>query len=273
MKCKKCGKENTIVKEEDMEHMTYYWRCVMCSKYYFHINEIEENMVKKLLVKFPSRERFDRFFRVFDLLTYYTNDKVNTYFLLNFDSDDVSMNYDKVFSELKYYIDDGYNIEVIYGKSENKIHAVNKDLNKTVYQDWDVLLLMSDDMTPTYKGYDNVIRGAMDLYYPDTDGVLYYPDGFTELNTMPIIGKKYYKRFGYIYHPKYESFFVDNEFQMVSRMLKKEMKGDFPLFLHHHPVWTGTGNDALYERNNGPWAKDEALFHERMKNNFDIAEK
>ena len=58
-------------------------------------------------------------------------------------------------------------------------------------------------MVPLVNGYDTVIKEKMTLHYADTDGVLWFNDGHQEkkLNTLCILGKKYYDRFGYIYHP------------------------------------------------------------------------
>ena len=75
-----------------------------------------------------------------------------------------------------------------------------------------IVLLASDDMIPMEKGFDNIIIDKMKNYYPDTDGVLWFNDGYQgdKLNTLCILGKKYYDRFGYIYNPEYISVLSDN---------------------------------------------------------------
>jgi len=225
----------------------------------------------KLLVKFPTRQRFSKFFEVFDQLVYNTKDIENTHFLITADADDKETYSKKFMDEIEFYREQGFSIEVIYGKSENKINAVNRDLDK-IYYDWDILLLMSDDMYPYTPDYDEIIRKAMMENFPDTDGVLYFPDGFTPLNTLCILGKKYYDRFGYIYYPGYKSFWCDNEFQTVSQILKKEYIGNYILFKHMHPIWIGTGYDELYESNNVFYAEDQELFERRQKLNFGLSD-
>jgi hypothetical protein len=76
--------------------------------------------------------------------------------------------------------------------------------------DWDILVVMSDDMVCVTHGWDDIIRQDMNENFPDTDGVLHYNDGNQKANvmTMSIIGRKYYKRDGYIYNPEYQSFVV-----------------------------------------------------------------
>ena len=70
----------------------------------------------------------------------------------------------------------------------------------------------------------NSIRQKMIKHFPDTDGVLWFFDGWRkDLNTLCIIGRKYYERFGYIYHPDYKSFWCDAEFTEVANKLKKQV--------------------------------------------------
>ena len=63
----------------------------------------------------------------------------------------------------------------------------------------------------------------MSFNYPDTDGVLWFNDGFqgNRLNTLCILGKKYYERFNYIYHPDYISLYCDEEQTNVARNMNK----------------------------------------------------
>ena len=113
------------------------------------------------------------------------------------------------------------NVEFFYGNSKSKIEAVNADMDKV--GDWDVLLLASDDMIPQVKNYDEIIIQKMNEFFPDTDGVLWFNDGNRkDLNTLCILGKKYYNRLNYIYYPEYKSTWCDNEFTDVGNILKKQ---------------------------------------------------
>ena len=172
----------------------------------------------KLLIKFPTRNRKNKFFKVLRQYQNLCEDLDNTYFLITLDNDDESMNssdVEDIFNTFK-------NIKVVYGTSNSKIHAVNRDIE--LVNDWDIVLLASDDMTPKVKGYDNIIRNKMKEFYSDTDGILWFNDGHmgNKLNTLCILGKKYYDRFGYIYYPEYKSVWSDNEFMDVANILKKQ---------------------------------------------------
>lgn len=186
----------------------------------------------KLLVKFPTRGRPDKFFTVLDRYYYGAKRKDLTSFLVTCDLDDASMNNDAVRQKLQGY----KNLAVIYGNSKSKIEAVNADMIHA--PEFDIILLASDDMVPEEKGYDEIIRQKMTDLHPDTDGVLWFFDGYRrDFNTLCILGKKYYERFGYIYHPSYKSFWCDNEFTDVANELGKQTFIDKVIIRHIHPDW------------------------------------
>jgi hypothetical protein len=217
----------------------------------------------KLLIKFPTRDRKNKFFEAFKRYQEFITEST-TKFLVSIDEDDTSMNTTEVISELKSYS----NTQVIVGISENKIHAVNRDMD--IVDDWDIVLLASDDMIPQVKGFDKVVNTLMSSNYPDTDGVLFFNDGFKgkELNTLCILGKKYYKRFNYIYHPGYKSTWSDNEFMMVAEKLNKQTYFPMVIIKHEHPDWGYGKHDVIHKMNHVNLIHDKTLFLERSKNNF-----
>ena len=160
------------------------------------------------------------------------------------------------------------NVKVIYGTSNSKIHAVNRDIE--LVNDWDIVLLASDDMTPKVKGYDNIIRNKMKELYSDTDGILWFNDGHmgNKLNTLCILGKKYYDRFGYIYHPEYKSVWSDNEFMLVGNILGKQTYFEQVIIEHEHPDWGYGSRDEIHQNNSKNENQDKLLFTKRKDNNF-----
>lgn len=197
----------------------------------------------KILCKFPSRSRPEKFKKVFSLYKSMASGKHELTFVLSFDSDDESMN-NKTMK--KWLSKQGDNVHWFYGDSTTKISAVNADMNRG--WKFDILLLASDDMTPIMSNYDDVIVKDMLDHFPDFDGVIQYNDGFRRdrLNTLCILGKPYYDRFGYIYHPSYTSVYADNEFTDVSYALNKAKYIDKVVIQHR---LMEAGNDALYQRN------------------------
>lgn len=219
----------------------------------------------KLLIKFPTRGRKNKFFSTLDKYYEYCKNIDNMDFLISLDEDDNEMNNTEVLKKLSNY----KNIKVVIGLSKSKIDAVNRDLNN-YNKHWDVVLLASDDMIPTIKGYDDIIRDNMMFNYPDTDGILFFNDGFqgNKLNTLCILGKKYYERFNYIYHPDYKSCWSDNEFMVVGNILKRQSYIDQVIIRHEHPDW-GYGNiDYVHNNNIKDWHHDNNVYKIRESNNF-----
>jgi hypothetical protein len=161
------------------------------------------------------------------------------------------------------------NLEYHFGNNKNKIEAVNADMNDDGY---DVILLASDDMIPQEKGYDTIIKQSFKKFFPDTDGVLWFNDGYQgkNLNTLCILGKKYYQRFGYIYNPTYVSLWCDTEFTDVSKILNKVKYIPHVIIKHEHPVWLGEKWDNLQIKNDSFNDFDKKNYLTRKEKNFFI---
>lgn len=218
----------------------------------------------KILIKFPTRDRFAKFLKTFTGWQENIEDQDNTRFIISYDLDDET--FDEAVAEQHATLVDA---DFIGGVSNNKIHACNRDLEG---EEFDILILASDDMIVQVPGFDNIIRERMAECYPDGDGVLWFNDGFTDvrLNTLCIMGKKYYDRFGYIYHPDYQSLWCDNEFMDVANQLGKQTYSDMVIVRHEHPVNMGQEQDALYRHNEGFYHADEQVYLRRKEINFDL---
>lgn len=216
----------------------------------------------RILVKFPTRGRREPFFNTLDKYYEFATDTDLLEVQVTIDSDDKEMNNPDCLERLKGYKNLSYNL----GKSKSKIHAVNRDLKTT---GWDILLLASDDMVPIMQGYDEVIRKNMRAHYPDTDGVLWFNDGNrSDLNTLCILGKSYFDRFGYIYFPQYKSMYCDYEFMLVGNILQRQTYFPDVIIRHEHPEYGYGEIDSTYEQNNIPYSDDRKLFHKRKAMNF-----
>ena len=217
----------------------------------------------KLLIKFPTKNRKEQFFSTFKKYQEFITED-STRFSVTIDEDDESMNNQDVINEITSYI----NTEVTIGNSFSKIDAINRDID--VNSDWDIILLASDDMIPQVKGFDKVINTLMSTNYPDTDGILFFNDGFKgkELNTLCILGKKYYQRFNYIYYPEYKSTWCDNEFMKVGDILKKQTYFPMVIIKHEHPDWGYGKHDIIHHKNHSDLSFDMNLFKDRELNNF-----
>jgi len=218
----------------------------------------------KLLIKFPTRSRARKFLTVLNKYVKLMEDKTNQ-IVVSCDNDDPSMLEDYVKDVVSQYD----NVTLLYGDNKSKIQAINNDMGDI---DFDIVLLASDDMIPQIKGYDTIIKNKMEEFYPDTDGVLWFDDGNRGdgLNTLCILGKKYYDRFGYIYHPEYKSLWCDNEFMDVSKKLNKVKYINQVIIKHEHPDCGYGDRDVIHKENYVNDSHDRDVYNKRKKINFNL---
>jgi len=217
----------------------------------------------KILIKYPTRSRPEQFLTVLTKMVTMAKEPDNIKFLVSFDVDDETMNGSIIQRASKIHND----ITFVAGTSRNKVHAINRDME--IAGEWDIVMIASDDMIPCIEHWDDVIRSNFD----SSDQALWFFDGHQHrICTLSIMGKDYYNRFNYLYHPEYTSLWCDNEYTDVAMQLGK-MK-HFPdtiLFKHEHPAWGGgLQMDELYRRNEGYFKKDEAVYMKRKSINFGL---
>lgn len=225
-----------------------------------------------LLFKYTSRSRPEQFKR--GLLSILDNSSEQNYIILcSFDEDDPTLpDYQAAIADLteKEALDSS-KIIVKLGTSKNKIDAINRDVNE-FSEHWDILINMSDDMIFIEKGFDSIIRDDMLKNFPACDGVLHYPDGTagSKLMTMSIIGKAYYDRFLYIYHPAYVSLWCDNEATDVAKILMKYAYVPTRLFDHIHPAYGLCERDEQYEKTESFYYTDNKTYLARKNSGFKL---
>ena len=162
---------------------------------------------------------------------------------------------------------------IFYGRNANKIAACNANMNEVDW-DWDIVVLVSDDMMPQIRGYDDIIRTHMTTRFPDRNGILWFDDGCqgNNLNTLCIFGRTFYNERGTIYDPVYKSLFCDTELTDHCRMQYADRCLYIPycIIRHEHP---GAGYsqymDALYDRNQKYWNEDMYTYISRKPYAYD----
>jgi len=218
------------------------------------------NQPLKILVKFPTRERPQQFAKTLYTYRQLSSDKANTRIVVTVDADDSSM-----FSarDLKYP-DTQEPIQVIVHHRSGKIAAINYGMDQC--GEWDIVLLASDDMMPQVEGYDDLIRSA---FGDNLDQCLWINDGRQDrICTIVCMGREYYDRFGYLYHPSYKSLWCDNEQTKVAVDAGKMIHA--PCWIKNEsPDWQGNQRrDRLYERNNRFYSVDKKNYEAREKLGF-----
>jgi len=217
----------------------------------------------RILFKYTSRSRRSNFLRGYDSILDKIANREDYHVLISVDKDDQSM--------YPLPVLDG-NHTFVVGNSKNKIDAINRDINEFDY-DFDILINMSDDMIFTKKGFDDIIRAE---FYKDFNQYIHFNDGNQKDNvcTMHIVGRNYYDRFKYIYHPDYISLWCDVENDIVAKQLGcyKYMGDNLKLFRHLHPAWGLAPQDALSIKteDRALWVADEITFNKRKIKNFGL---
>ncbi len=225
----------------------------------------------RILFKYATRSRPQLFHR--GMKSIINNCQSDNYtILVSYDKDDETM------SSVR---DAHYpNTVLVEGTSKNKIDAINRDIE--MIDDWDILVNMSDDMLFTKKGFDEVIRNnfALDLSMEcgvsyraryNLDQCLHFPDGNrNDLITMSVMGREYYNRFNYIYHPDYKSLYCDNEQTDVSMVLGKYKYVEEDIVHHLHPAYGKAKLDTQYVHTESLGGEDKITYERRRENHFDL---
>jgi hypothetical protein len=226
----------------------------------------------RLLLKFPTRSRPQSALKT--LQTYCTMasrpDLIGI--AMSCDHDDDSMTRGLVRDEFERTMGAVSWHRIFYGNNKTKIEACNANMSEIDYP-WDIVMLVSDDMVPIVKGYDDAIRSHMMASFPDTNGILWFNDGHqtNKLNTLSIMGRTMYAHFGYLYHPSYKSFYCDTEFTDLCRgsLADKCVYVPACIVRHQHPG-NGYGPfDSLYVKNQLAWFDDMDTYIARKTYPYD----
>lgn len=218
-----------------------------------------------ILIKLPSRGRPNKLVDVLTKYVRYAKDITKIFFMVTLDTDDPTTG-----DVIQTLINIHPNIRVTVGMSGTKVKAINRDMDTA--PPFDILVLTSDDMIPQVHGYDEIIRNAMIKHFPTTDGVVWFNDGIQGmgLNTLPILGRKYYERFGYIYNPIYKTAWCDNEFTNVARILGKQVYYSQVIIEHHHIINGKAAIDQTYLKNDDGLDTDGELYRQRERAGFGV---
>ena len=220
----------------------------------------------KILVNFPSRSRPQKFFKILNDYHSKSSGKYDIHYYIKIDADDKTMNNDMVKERIKS-MGISYQLDILTD-CKGKIDAINRGING---KDFDILISIADDLNVLENNWDDIIVHDMD---PDFSICLNYKSDerviiFTDLIVIPVIGKKLYDRFGYIYHPDYMSEWCDNEQTQVCYSLGKLAIYDTCIIQHQ---WTHEPFDELHARNENRemYDVDRITFEKRAAINFDL---
>jgi len=93
------------------------------------------------------------------------------------------------------------------------------------------------------------------------------------LCVLTIMGRKYYNRFLYVYHPEYKSLWADNEQMEVAKKLNKYAYIYYIVFEHRNPAYheyNEEKDEMFLEQQNIGWTIDHETYIKRKAKNFDL---
>ena len=228
--------------------------------------------MSKILLKCPTRSRPQQLLATLQqyLVMAVRPDLMGV--VVSCDVDDTTMTNPDVQRQLFQVINQFAWNALYYGGNKTKIEACNADVEKVDYP-WDIVVLVSDDMIPEVRGYDDYIRRAAT---PDLDCILWFNDGFQgyRLNTLSIYGRAMYTRLGGLYNPLYKSFFCDTELTDLCKTTLKDKTIYNPacIIRHKHPLLGhAVAFDSLYMRNHKYLEEDLRTYISRKNYEYDLS--
>ncbi len=213
-----------------------------------------------LLVKWPSRARQAL---LLERLPLWAADR-DARFLFTFDRDDNGVTPDFL-AEVNRLTEGRAKIRI--GNCRGKVEACNDGLAEERWAGR--VILASDDMIPVAPHYGRLIRALFADRFPDGDGVLHLNDGRNgkRLNTLCVCDRRYFDRFGTLYHSDYRSLWCDNEWQEVSEGLGRAAYVD-DVIIRHDWIGDGPHADALHRRNESYFQRDCEVYRVRKAAGF-----
>lgn len=166
----------------------------------------------------------------------------------------VSIEPDQYMDYLDYFESD----YLIVNENKNAIEAIN---NAAKQLDFDLLMVVSDDFESEY-GWDSKIKKAVDGKY---NFLLKTYDGLQKwIVTLPIMDRKYYDSFGYVYYPEYKHLFSDTELTTVAEFTDR-------LIIRNDIIFKQKAiNDSQHKDTDSTWMQGEYLYLSRFKINFGV---
>ena len=210
----------------------------------------------RLLVRMPTRARWPQALSVIAAYRSMAGMPITIEVVVDYDDDTLT-------SQVLYRLA-ALDCIVTYGHHKSKIEACNGGR----FADWDILVLASDDMVPRVTGWAKRVVYSMGQYWPHFDGALHFNDGNpNSINrcTLPVMGRRLYEQFGYVYHPSYKSLFCDDEYTAVLNSMMRQPYLDDVLIEHMHPAAGKAKVDALYVKNDALLEADKETFQWRQE--------
>jgi hypothetical protein len=158
-----------------------------------------------------------------------------------------------------------FNVNIIFNTNRSAVDAIN---NAAKQASGDIFIVVSDDTDcPENWAIDLLkhLEGKEDFIAKVDDGIQPW------IITMPIMDRKYYDRFGYVYHPDFLHMFVDTHLSCVADLTGRRIT--IPMkFAHLHYSTGASVKDAVSYKADSTWDQGEQLFLKNYENNFGLVD-
>lgn len=208
----------------------------------------------------PSRSRPDMAYKTIKKWLSSAKYRDSIEYYLSVDSDDPELS--------KYSYANELGIIFHVGENKTAIEAINSTARIAANNFYppDVLIVVSDDFDCPFH-WDEALNMALS---DKEDYIVKTDDGAQPwISTLPVLHRKYYKRFNYIYPPCYKHLFADTEYTHVAHMLGRVV--EVPIrFPHNHYTTGKMAKDSINQKNDNTWNQGEQMYLDRLVDNFGL---
>jgi hypothetical protein len=152
---------------------------------------------------------------------------------------------------------------VLTSRNKSAIEAIN---NAAKVSTSNLIVVVSDDFDCPEHWDEKLLKeveGKEDFYLKTKDGIQDF------IITMPVLDRKCYERFGYVYFEGYSHLFCDTEMAAVGHMTGRTIYSDL-FFEHCHYSVKKSKKDAINLKNDKTWGQGKRLFYKRKSINFGL---
>lgn len=179
-------------------------------------------------------------------------------YILSLDRSDPKFNiYEKLFAGNRFYY-------INENETNTSVSAIN---NAAKISSGGIIVVISDDFESAYNWdlqVSNAVKGEKDWILKTQDGTQPW------IITLPIMDRKYYQRFGYVYYPEYAHMFCDSQLTHVADLLGRKLTSSL-LFKHNHYSVGGIQKDQTSLKADKTWDHGKEIYLRNFKNYFGLS--
>lgn len=208
----------------------------------------------KISIIHPSRNRPSQAAATISKWLLNAEDRSQIEYILSVDTDDKTLRKYKEIAKV-------HGLRILTNSNKTAIAAINYGAH---YSTGNLIIVVSDDFD-CEKGWDTALlketEGKEDFYLKTQDGIQPF------IITLPILDRKCYEHFGYVYENSYKHLWCDTEMAAVGHMTGRTIYSDL-FFEHNHYTVKKSKKDMINKKNDSTWQQGKKMFYARKEKNF-----